>query len=59
MGKGNIKFSSYFNLLDPKNKRTERNNQKPTICFRYGLGDHWISDILKPEVLEKRVHCNM
>ena len=50
---GNNKFNSSFNLRDPKNKLTKRNNQNPNTCFRCGSEDNLIVDFLNPEKLGK------
>ena len=49
-GKDNEKSSSPFNSHKPKSKCTKRNNQKPNVCFRCGLEDHWITDLSKPKI---------
>ena len=58
-GKGNKKFSSYFNSCDTKDKLTLPNNKNTITRFRCGSEDHWIIDCQKPENLQNRVHWNM
>ena len=47
-----------FNPRNSNKNITERNNQTPNTCLRYGTKDHFITNFPKPYTLDKKVHWN-
>ena len=50
---------SPFNTQNSNNKHNERNGWNPNTCFRCGSEDHFISNCLKLDTLNKKVPWNM
>ena len=47
-----------FNPQNSYKKYNEHNSQKPNMCFRCGLEDHFIANFSKPGISNKKVHWN-
>ena len=48
-----------LNPRNSNNNRNKRNNWKTNACFRCGSEDHFISNFLKLDTSDKKVHWNM